>query len=351
MIKWKTRGMKSSKLRSTQFLMSDKPLGSVASFPALALEQNGQKFYFATIPKEDIFPFCYVAGRDEDPQDGFQRNLDSNRARDIARYLDDSIGSIPTNVVLSAQSEAEVEYNSKSKLIKFRRQPKAFLVLDGQHRLYGYGLTTKKHRIPVSIYVGLSKKEEVSLFIDINTTQRGVPAALLLDIKHLAEKESLMEAELRKLFDYLASEPDSPIHGLLSPSQSARGKIARPTFNRAVEPALKSQVMDQLPTPKRFLLFKNYLKAVESCLSNPHLLTLSAYFESFGALFDEVLRVARERYSDYKPESLSKVLAPLKTIDLSQISSGGKVKISKANIIPILKETINGQIVVDESMI
>ncbi len=343
--------MKESRPKPSELLSSDKPVGSVASFPALALEQNEQKFYFATIPKEDIFPFCYVAGRDEDPKDGFQRTLDRNRARDIARYLDDSVGSIPTNVVLSAQPEAEVEYNSKSKLIKFKRQPKAFLVLDGQHRLYGYGLTNKKHRIPVSIYVGLNKKEEVSLFIDINTTQRGVPAALLLDIKHLAEKESLIEAELRKLFDYLSTEPDSPVHGLLSPSQSARGKIARPTFNRAVEPALKSQVMDQLPIAKRFLLFKNYLKAVEGCLSDPRLLSLSAYFESFCALFDEVLRIARERFSNYKPESLAKVLTPLKSIDLSKISSGGKVKISKANIIPILKETLNGQIVVDENMI
>src|SRR6266702_3773788 len=141
--------MKAVRPTPKQLLSSDKPEGSVASYPALALEQNGQKFYFATIPKEDVFPFCYVAGRDEDPQTGFQRSLDYNRARDIARYLDDSIGSIPTNAVLSAQPDAEFEYSSKSKLIKFKRLPKAFLVLDGQHRLYGYGLTTKHHRIPV----------------------------------------------------------------------------------------------------------------------------------------------------------------------------------------------------------
>jgi DNA sulfur modification protein DndB len=343
--------MKIRRPEPSELLSSNKPNGSTASYPALALEQNGQKFYFATIPKEDVFPFCYVVGRDEDPKVGFQRTLDVTRARDIAKYLDDSIGSIPTNVVLSAQPDADVEYSSKSKTIKFKRFPKAFLVLDGQHRLYGYGLTTKRHRIPVSIYVGLTKKEEVSLFIDINTTQRGVPAALLLDIKHLAERETQIETELRRLFDYLAAESDSPVHGLLSPSQSARGKIARPTFNRAVEPALKSHVMDQLPTDKRFLLFKNYLKAVEDCLSTPRLLALSAYFEAFCALFDEVLRLARERYTNYKPESLAKILAPVKTIDLAHIPSGGKTKITKTNIIPILRDTIMGQITVDESMV
>lgn len=334
-----------------RLLRSNKPTGSVASYPALALEQNGQKFYFTTIPKEDVFPFCYVAGRDEDPVAGFQRCLDLNRARDIARYLDGSIGSIPTNVVLSAQPEAEIAYNSKSKTIKFKRSPQSFLVLDGQHRLYGYGLTTKQHRIPVAIYIGLEKKEEVSLFMDINTTQRGVPASLLLDIRHLAERETQIQTELRNLFDYLATEPDSPLHGLLSASQSARGKIARPTFNRAVEPALKCQVMDQLQVAKRFLLFKNYMKAVERCLSEPRLLTVSSYFEAFCALFDDVLLLARQRYANYKPESLEKTLAPIKTIDLRRISSGGKTKITKAAILPVLKQTLSGQIAVDESMV
>src|SRR5204862_3919582 len=122
--------------------------------------------------------------------------------------------------------EAELQYDGKKKLLRFRRIPRGFLVLDGQHRLYGYGFTKKKHRVPVSIYEGLSKKEEVALFIDINTTQRGVPAALLLDIKQLAQRESALEQELRELFDYLGSQPDSPLNGLMSPSHASKGKLA-----------------------------------------------------------------------------------------------------------------------------
>jgi DGQHR domain-containing protein len=343
--------MKPRRAKLGQLIESHKPVGSIASYPALAIEQNGQKFFFATIPKEDLFPFCYVARRDEAPDAGFQRTLDANRARDIAKYLDESIGSIPTNVVLSAQPESELEYSSKSKLIRFRRIPQAFLVLDGQHRLFGYGLTKKKHRIPVSIYIGLSKKEEVSLFIDINTTQRGVPAALLLDIKHLAERESMVEAELRNLFDYLASESDSPLNGLLSPSSSERGKISRPTFNRSAAPVLRTQVMDQLPKEKRHLLFKNYLKAMENALDNPRLIAVSAYFEAFCAVFDEVLRLARDRFSNYKYDSMCEVLAPIKNVDLADIPTQGKTKITKTSIVAILRQALSGQIVVDEEMV
>lgn len=300
--------MRHPRPQPNQLLKSNHVEGSTASYPALRMEQNNQKFYFTTMPKADIFPFCYVADRNEDPAKGFQRVLDITRAKDISKYLDESRGSIPTNIVLSAQPEAEFKYDSSKKTLKFKRCPKSFLVLDGQHRLYGYGLTQKDHRVPVAIYEGLSKQAEVALFIDINTTQRGVPAALLLDIKHLAERESVEEAQLREMFDAIGSQTDSPLYGLTSASQSARGRIARPSFNKAVQPLIRIAVMEQLPREKRFELFKNYLRAVDQTLADPKLLRIAAYFESFCAIFDEVLRLSRERHSNYKLESLAKVL-------------------------------------------
>ncbi|MGA2177682.1 MAG: DGQHR domain-containing protein [Verrucomicrobiota bacterium] len=334
-----------------QILASNHPEGSTASYPALRMEQNNQRFYFTTIPKADIFPFCYVADRNEDPVKGFQRVLDINRAKDISKYLDESRGSIPTNVVLSAQPEAELRYDGKTKTLKFKRLPKSFLVLDGQHRLYGYGLTQKDHRVPVSIYEGLGKQEEVALFIDINTTQRGVPAALLLDIKQLAQRENAEEAQLREMFDALGSQTDSPLHGLMSASQSAHGRIARPTFNKAVQPLLRIPIMEQLPREKRFELFKNYLRALDQTLATPKLLRVAAFFESFCSVFDEVLRLSRERYSNYKLDSLSKVLQPLNNIDLSHVSAGGRARLSRTTIAPILKDLIIGQVNVDPNMV
>jgi len=150
--------MKSLRPTPASLLSSKQEVGSIASYPALRMEQNDQRFYFVTLPKDEIFPFCYVADRNEDPEKGFQRVLDIDRAKDIAKYLDESRGSIPTNIVLSAQPEAEVQYDSRKKTLKFKRLAKSFLVLDGQHRLYGYGLTKKDHRVPVAIYDGLTKQ-------------------------------------------------------------------------------------------------------------------------------------------------------------------------------------------------
>ena len=90
---------------------------------------------------------------------------------------------------------------SGGKTVEFTFNPKSFLVLDGQHRVYGFSLAETALRVPVVIYSGLTPTEEARLFIDINTKQRQVPNELLLDIKQLAEREDGRESLLREIFD------------------------------------------------------------------------------------------------------------------------------------------------------
>lgn len=334
------------------YVKPEHELGSRASYPALPLDQNAHRFYFCTVPVSDIFPFSFVSRREEDPQKGFQRNLTESRAYDIAKYLDSSVGSIPTNIVLSAQENANLEYNSKSKLLKYDRQPNAFLVLDGQHRLYGYGLTQEKHRVPVAIYEGLTRKQECALFIDINTNQRGVPAALLLDIKQVAERESEAEITLREFFDNLNRDVESPLNGLLSPSRSVTGKISRNTFNKSVRPIIDNIVMTKIAEDKQYILLRNYFSAIEQSLGSPGLLIRAAYFESFCDFFEDVMRTSRMKYNNYKHDSLVDVLSFLENIDLDRIPlKGGKTRVTKHDILPSLKAGISSQMSVDESMI
>ena len=323
----------------------------IASYPALQMVQNEQRFFFVTMPVKDIFPYCYVASRLEDPIEGFQRTLSQERADDIARYLDQSNGSIPTNIVLSAQPEANLNYLSKSKLVRYRRVPRAFLILDGQHRMYGYGRTKKEHRVPVAIYEGLTRQEEAALFISINTTQRGVPAALLLDIKQVAQQETESEATLRRMFDFLSTDPTSPFVGLLSPSQSSKGKISRVTFNRGVSEIISSPIMSRLSEDKRFLLLRSYFRAIEHSLANPTLLRKAAYFEAFCGLFIDITRLSLSRHNDLKEQSLVSVLYPLKNVDLENLLTGGRTSITKSSILPVLKQLFTEEIDVTGEMV
>jgi DGQHR domain-containing protein len=287
------------------------------SYPALALSQNKQRFFFSTIPVEDLFPSCFVARRDEDPSEGFQRALTESRADDISRYLAEGTGSIPTNVVLSAQPEAKFAYNSRAKTISFARIPKAFLVLDGQHRLWGYHKCPTKHRVPVAVYEGLSRTEETKLFIDINTNQRGVPAVLLLDIKHLANMESVKEGTKRNLFDRLQADSNSPLKGKLSPAKSVAGKISRVTFNRAMEGALNSPVVQSMSPDDRYKLIRNYISAFEAELLLKSTLIKAAFFEAIFEMFDEIVRATMVSHKNVKQSSLQETLRVVAKLDYS----------------------------------
>ena len=339
------------RLTKAMFVKPLEPLGSTASYPAMKFVQNQHSIYLATIPVKDLFPFTFITRRVDDPILGFQRTLSEDRALSIARYLDDSYGSIPTNIILSAQKEAQFKYTHRNKLIQYKRSPKSFLVIDGQHRLFGYGLTKKDHRVPVAIYEGLSRKEEATLFIDINTNQRGVPAALLFDIKQVAEKETEHEINLRYFFDKLGTDSESPFCGFMSPSESRRGMISRVTFNRSVKTILDNVVMTKLSKDKQYELLKNYFKALEGSIEDSSLLFKSAYFEAYCSIFEDVLRLSYSKHRKYKFESLLDILAPLKNINVAGILTAGKTKITKAAIIPYLKAVLLSQIDVFEDMV
>ena len=126
----------------------------IQSFGSVSLVRQGDhKFYSLTLPSELLAETCYVVDRTEDPIEGFQRELDEKRAKEIATYIDSGLGTIPSSIVLSAQEDAELVYNSSKKSISFKSLRNAFLIIDGQHRVYGFMHAKKAFRVPVIIYL------------------------------------------------------------------------------------------------------------------------------------------------------------------------------------------------------
>lgn len=308
------------------------------TYPALLMTQNQHRFYFTTIPVDDLFDYCFVARRDEDPATGFQRALNESRADDIATYLAAGTGSIPSNIVLSAQPNAAFVYTRKTKSISFQREASAFLVLDGQHRLWGYQKCSVRHRVPVAIYEGLSRAEETKLFIDINTTQRGVPAALLLDIKELADVEDAKEHTLRQIFDRLNADPKSPLAGKLSASKSLTNRISRVTFNRAVGPVLSSGVALDAGAENRYKLILNFLNAWDAELTDKSLLVRSSFFEALFELFGEIVQNTLTARKTAKQEAIQATIRPLAR--LGYFGTGGRVLLPKKAIVMTMQSTL-----------
>lgn len=205
------------------------------------ITQGEHKFYSGTMEIELVAGTCSTNPRADDPIDGFQRTLDEGRAMSIAEYIRCG-GTIPSSIILSAQLNSQLSYNSKNKTITFEATQGAFLILDGQHRVYGFRKLLNegvKYRVPVIIYNDLTPTQEARIFIDINTLQRPVPKELLLDIKRLAERESDDERMLDELFTSFETEPDSFLLNKLSRVDKQKGKISKVTFYDSMKSLLK----------------------------------------------------------------------------------------------------------------
>lgn len=232
------------------------------------ISQGKHKFYSLTMPIELIAETCSTNPRATDPEDGFQRTLDETRAESIAEYIKQG-GSIPSSIILSAQPESQLSYNSKNKTIAFEVSHKSFLILDGQHRVYGFRKLLSegiKYRIPVIIFNELTPIEEARLFIDINTLQRPVPRELLLDIKRLAERETSDERLLDELFTNFETEKGSYLLNKLSRVEKKKGKISKVTFYDSMKPILKEFSITN--TMRLFKIINAYLLAAHDISSD-----------------------------------------------------------------------------------
>lgn len=288
----------------------------VNSYTFSLITQGRHKFYSLTLYSDVLADTCFVTTRYDDPLEGFQRRLDEKRAQEIADYIDSGFGTIPNAVVLSAQPEAELTVKKGGRALTIKMHPKAFLVLDGQHRVWGYKLAKSKLRIPVVIYTGLTKAEETRLFIDINTKQRPVPSELLLDIKQLAELEGDTDSLLRDLFNQFQKDKFSVLTGLLSPSEKVKGKISRTTFNTSFSNILG--VLGNKNSDELFDIFNSYLGAVIDVFDRSglkHEITTPNIFKGIISFFPEVASRVKYKFdSEYSSDNFAEIIEPVSVV-------------------------------------
>jgi DGQHR domain-containing protein len=290
-----------------------KAKSDVVRFSSSLVTQGSHRFYTLTMPSDILAECSYVSNRFDDPEEGFQRRLDKKRASEIADYIDSGFGTIPSAVVLSAQSAAELKDLGRGKTVQFKVGPKSFLVLDGQHRVYGFSLAKTALRVPVVIYNGLSRAEEARLFIDINTKQRPVPNELLLDIKALAKDEGDDERLLREVFDEFYGNPNSALLGKLSKASKAGKRISRVTFNLAAKPLIP--VFSGRDAGEVYTALNGYLIAVVHGLMQigvQESLTNPTVFRAFMYVFTEAAQRVSDRFGkDYTAKNFSEVMRPV----------------------------------------
>ena len=295
------------------------------SVSAVLITQGDRKFYTVTLESDLLGKTCVASPRSEDPDLGFQRTLDRKRAESIRDYIEHG-GVIPGSIVLSAQDAAAIKYDSKKKTLQFDVVAGAFLIIDGQHRVFGFKLSTKKLRVPVVIFSGLSKRDEARLFIDINTLQKSVPNELLLDIKKLAETETETESQTNAIFDHFDSNASCYLFGLLSPREKASNKITRATFLAAFKPLIKQY--SQIDQNRLAQIFDSFLQAfgtvVPQGIDFREAITKPVIFRGVAAVFPLVARLVGFKHNKvYTAAHFEETLTPIRSLKRTVFTAPG----------------------------
>ena len=294
---------------------------------ALVVTQGRHRFYSFVLPSDVLAACCTVDARADNPIDGFQRRLDAKRAKEIAKYIDSGFGTAPCAVVLSAQPRAHLQFDRASGALRFRKDLGAFLIIDGQHRIFGFHLAKSVVNVPVVVYNKLTRAQECQLFMDINTKQRPVPAELLLDIRRLSQVETKSEALMHDVFDLFEHESDSALKGLMSPSERRKGMITRVSFNAALK-SINGAFVDA--TPKEvYGVLNAYLKACVRGLAQHEAeanISNTALFKALVLLFPSLAERVAERSGAYTVANFEQILLPffrrLKKSDLPKAGMG-----------------------------
>lgn len=317
---------------------------------AIKCTQNNTTFYVASMSSKTLREMCFVSRKKEEPIKGFQRLLNKKRAKDIANYLDATSGVIPSALILSAQDNAKVRFDEQSNKLSFEIAKDSMLVIDGQHRLYGLLEAEKEYEMPVSIFSNLNTSSEVKLFIDINTTQKGVPTALILDIKGQAGTETKIEERQRILFDRL--NKDSALAGYLLPNESKAGKISRTVFNSSTQALFEGGPVADLNDEAIYKTIKNYYEAVDVLFKqteNPNArLNKTVLFKAIMIIFNEICEKCLIKYKNVKTESFMDYLYPITQLNFEEYTGTNNATVNK--IVSDLRNLLKEKVEIGEEM-
>lgn len=173
------------------------------------LQKDPQIIYVTAIPGKWLLKHTTPSWRIDDPEQGFQRIVKEERAREIALAVLDQQRTFPNAIVL-ATNRPKLEYEENNFLVPNNIK---FLVVDGQHRLWAQKFSEYEANYSCVIHTGLSEVEMATLFLEINDNQKRVPSSLRWDLVRLVRPVDDVEAIAASEMVYdLTNDREGPLY-------------------------------------------------------------------------------------------------------------------------------------------
>jgi DNA sulfur modification protein DndB len=206
-------------------------LGLKYSTPAIRGNVAGFKTYSFSVEPEVLLKIGFVLHRTDSSMqafDSYQRMVKKPRIKAIEKYINNG-GFFPNSIIINFNTKKPLRFDKVNSCEHCSRSDLGILhlpnryhsafIIDGQHRLYGYGNTEwkSKNTIPVVAFENLPEREQTKTFIDINNKQKSVSKNLLMTLMGefnwgSSNHDEALAAIRTRLIDQLNNAIDSALY-------------------------------------------------------------------------------------------------------------------------------------------
>ncbi len=177
--------------------------------PGIVVHQRPE-VYVTALPGPWLLAHSTPSWRIHDPHLGFQRIVNEQRAKEIARTVLDTHRTFPNAITLATTAKA---FNVNNNIITLPVRAK-FLVVDGQHRLWAQNFSEVEGTYPSIIHMDRTEEQMAALFLEINDNQRRVPSSLRWDLVRLVRNDDQNTVITAELVYELATRRESPFYSV-----------------------------------------------------------------------------------------------------------------------------------------
>jgi DGQHR domain-containing protein len=258
-----------------------------------------------------------TVSRIADEQKGYQRIINPRKQAAIRRYVEIPEAVLPTGIVLATGDKPGfVRVIDKSPIgdtgqmwvakleVKQNADYKPFLVIDGQHRLYGITASSvSPYPVPVTVLLEASKLVQMAHFEIINNKATRIPAAHLNELRAMMfDISSIDEEKLNSLLGQLgvtSLNSSALVSELNGPQMIFEGILDFPSNSAGF---VSSNSLRQLVERSRASGFLRYLPDED----NEHLLAYNALWQGISKKFSQRWKHETDLFEEYANDKAKK---------------------------------------------
>ena len=286
--------------------------------PAIAVTLNvPTSFYAFSLSASKLRKIAYVSVRTRNnPEEGIERNLSQRRCKNIGIYVQSKDALFPNSIVIALEDTARFEPAGSGQCgtIYVPLEPSQALILDGQHRLYGFDHAKGKDMdLLVVAFLNIPSEMKAHIFRMINGEQKPVSRSLVYDLLDLDTSTASFEEErAHALVKELDRDERSPFYrDIQMTGKRKEGFISQASLITYLKPYLRKNGLFKRPEYSAFngqhALLCDYFKAVQDTFpsdwANPSsILSKTSGINAFFRLLSHLVPIIQDdkKQPDYK---------------------------------------------------